>query len=141
MLYLDRERTLYAGLPFAKTLHRLPSNETIVVEEYSKLQIKSANRWFNVISGGTIASLNIELFGMFTGYSLLSPLVCCGSIFLHTFGSIFTFMALTDGWWYPYLTFTMVLLAIFPALIEVTVIVKECLCNLKVLKFIEVKLS
>ena len=150
MLYLDRERSLYSGLAYEKTLSTIPrvgseaskyayTTDPVVIQEYSALQIGYANRWFNFILGVTIASLNIELFSMFTGYSLLSPLVCCGSIFLHTFGCVTTFMALTDGWWYPYLTFSMVVFAIVPALIEVFVIIRECLCNLKMLRFLDVK--
>jgi hypothetical protein len=49
-------------------------------------------------------------------------------------------MALTDGWWYPYLVFTMVVLAVLPAGIEMCVIVRECLCNLKVVRFIDVRM-
>jgi hypothetical protein len=145
MLYLDRERTLYAGLSFAKILTTSPRSgyttaQSVVVSEYSVLQIAYANRWFNFITGMTIGSLTCELFGMFTGYSLLSPLVSCFSIFLHIFGCVFTFMALTDGWWYPYLVFTMVVLAVLPAGIEMCVIVRECLCNLKVVRFIDVRM-
>jgi hypothetical protein len=144
MLYLDRERSLYSGLRYAKTLTTTPREgyttaDPIVVAEYSALQITYANRWFNFVVGGTIASLNIELFGMFSGYSLLSPLVCCVSIFLHAFGCVTTFMALTDGWFYPYLIFTMVVFAILPAFVEVSVIVRECLCNLKMLRFIDLR--
>ena len=144
MLYLDRERSLYSGLPYAKILSSTPrlgytTADPVVVNEYSALQITSANQWFTFITGGTIASLNIELFGMFTGYSLLSPFVSCGSIFLHFFGCLTTFMALTDGWYYPYLTFTMVVFAIVPALVEAFVIVRECLCNLKMLRFIDLR--
>jgi|TARA_B110000091_G_scaffold213096_1_gene261506 hypothetical protein len=144
MLYLDRERSLYSGLSYSKVLTTSPrvgftTDNPVVVAEYSALQITSANRWFNFITGGTIASLNIELFGMFTGYSLLSPLVCCGSIFLHVLGCVLTFMALTDGWFYPYLAFTMVVFAVLPAAIEVFVIIRECLCNLKMLRYIDLR--
>eukprot|EP00946_MAST-07B_sp_MAST-7B-sp1_P001321 g1321.t1 len=79
-LYLDRERSLYSGLDYARTVTAsprpdwtIPNGHKTVVTEYSALQIYSANRWFNILVGGSIACLNVELFGFFTGYSILNP--------------------------------------------------------------------
>lgn len=146
-LYLDRERSLYSGLDYARTVtgtpredYTIPNGRKTVISEYSSLQIYTANRWFNMLVGGTIACLNIELFGFFTGYSILSPGVCCLSIFLHAMGCVTTFMTVTDGWYYPYFWLTAVVFSLLPALTEVSVIVRQCLCNMKVLRFIDLKI-
>ena len=144
-LYLDRERSLYSGLDYARTVTAsprpdwtIPNGHKTVVTEYSALQIYSANRWFNLLVGGSIACLNVELFGFFTGYSILNPAVCCLSI-LHS-RCVITFMTVTDGWYYPYFWLTVVAFSLLPAATEVALIVRQCLCNMKALRFIDLKI-
>lgn len=146
-LYLDRERSLYSGLDYARELTAaprdgwtIPAGRKVVITEYSVDQIATANRWFNLLVGGSIACLVVELFGFFTGYSILSPLVCCLSIFFHVLGCVTTFMTVTDGWYYPYFWLTAVVFSLFPAATEVSVIIRQCLCNMKVLRFIDLQI-
>ena len=146
MLYLDRERSLYAGMAYAETSTTAPRSgytvghgRSVVVAEYSKLQINDANRDMAFLVGAAIACLNVELFGFFTGYSLLSPLVSVFSIFLHACGCLTTFMTVTDGWYYPYFWFTLLAFTFVPTLIEVFVIGRQCLCNIKLLRFIDLR--
>ena len=76
-LYLDRERSLYSGLDYARELTAspragwaLPAGRQVVVTEYSLDQIATANRWFNMLVGGTITCLVIYAgcAGLFGGY-------------------------------------------------------------------------
>ena len=63
-LYLDRERSLYSGLDYARELTAaprdgwtIPAGRKVVITEYSVDQIATANRWFNLLVGGSIACL------------------------------------------------------------------------------------